>query len=470
LKLADSRIFIFLTAALLAAVSFLRIRGFQDPTGGDGYFYLKQSEWLANHFQFYHADYSLVFLPLALLYKITGSTLLAYQIISSLNFFIILLSAGFFANLGLQSLSKFSRAFFGAVLVIALSFQTPVLRISFEFVKNGFALSLFLVAGICICLRKNRTALVLGLLAALSHKTVALMFLLSMTLFFLTWARRRKWFLALASLISILVLLLNPRLLNHVTIYFTDLKLEPARSLFMLNSHLVWSHIAMIALWLLCFAFKINDINKSAKTSGSKKAFVITLLVFTLMPLLPIYGGSNYEIKWRMMIFSFCFAMILYGFALFYTKNKLVIIGTLIASVLLASNEWFNETGFPWVAAWSQHAPNVESLTEFVKPGEELITHHGMQFYVDYKTPIRAKSLLTPNALPKFQLAYIPEFYLLKPDTADTINQMKLISIGTSYGLFYYEDFQGLIKQYPILGDQKNIFKVRPGFVESYSN
>lgn len=460
--------FILITAALLAAVSFFRVHGFHDPSGGDGYFYLKQTEWLISHGQFYHADYSFLFLPLAILTKLTGSSLMAYQLLSCVNLLLILMAVGFFSLISFSSFKSYQQVLLAVALLVAFSFQMPVQRLSVEFIKNGFAFGLLLI-GIALLQKKYlKTALVLIAMGALTHKLVALLVALGLFTFIFQRKNINKRFLILTAVAASILLAANPRLLKHAANFFDLISIEKMDSLFSPNSHLIWSHVALIFFWLIVFVIQIKKINRSHNLPDYQKTTFLTLFVFAVMPLIPVFAGSNAEIKWRLMISSFCFSFVLFLAALTFLTNKKVILSTIAISLILMSYEAKNISGYPWISPISYQLENAEALTAYVKAGEELIAHHGIEFYIDYKTTIRAKSLLTPGQPPKYQVAYIPKFFLLSPDLADAINQIKLMQVGPEYGLFYYADFQELLKNNVVLKHWKNVFKIRPEFVQSY--
>ncbi len=455
---------IYLTAALLAAVTFFRLHAYLDPSGGDGYFYLKQTQWLAQHFAFYHSDYSFVFLPLALLTKVGFSALTAYQLVSCLSYFVILSCLGFFTFKNLDLFPKYKIGITLA-LVIAFSFQTPLLRLCFEFIKNGFAISLFLLASVFFDKKNYRWALAVVILAALTHKTVALIFIFSLAVLILSLPRISKKLIALGALVVAAGVALNPRLLKHLLNFTQQIQIENIRSLFSMNSHLNSLHMLCLLLWLI---ISISQVKKFKLENNLKKSFLFILLLFSLIPLLPVFGGANAEIKWRLMIFSFCFSFILYTFALAKIRNQKIVIASLLVSLGLMSYEFSYQSGYPWIISASREVPDLQRLNDFVKPGNELITHHGMQFYIDYQTPIRAKSLLDPKQPPLYQVAYLPEFFLRNENVKDSIYQRMLVQLGPNYGLFYYEDFKEIVKEFPYLSHWKNTYKIRPDFVQSY--
>ncbi len=57
---------------------------------------------------------------------------------------------------------------------------------------------------------------------------------------------------------------------------------------------------------------------------------------------------------------------------------------------------------------------------------------------------------------------------LFDPTISDEINQIEIISLGSNYGLFRYEEFQQLMRMYPLLDHWRNRFQLRPDFVPEY--
>ena len=274
-KLSDS-ILILVTAAILAAVSFLRLHEYADPSGGDGYFYLKQTEWLVKHGQFYHADYSFLFIPLALVAKLTGSPLMAFQFVSCLSYFIILLAVGLIAVRSFQIFSTKQKLFLAMTLMIAFSLQMPVQRLTFEFIKNGFAVALLLSSFILLQRSYLKTALALGALAALAHKTVAIICLLGILVFLVQKSKIKARFIAAVLGFAAIILAFNPRFLKHATNFLNQIRLENITSIFGLNSHLLWSHVLLCLFWLSFYAFKNKKLAQENQHSEFQKPILFS--------------------------------------------------------------------------------------------------------------------------------------------------------------------------------------------------
>lgn len=205
----------------------------------------------------------------------------------------------------------------------------------------------------------------------------------------------------------------------------------------------------------------------------TRQKILLIILFFSLFPFLPIFSKTNVEIKNRLFLMSFILSSIIFILSLPHIHNKILRNGLLtLSSIFLLINlkPYLNKNTplFPLAQHWSIQIENLDQLTTIVLPQEELITHHGLQFYVDYKTPIRARSLIAKNRQPQYQIAYVPPFYYLNPTLADEIKQIELLSLGANYGLFKFNEFQQLMRLYPILRHWKNEFPERPDFVSDY--
>lgn len=453
--------------AAWAAICFFKVYQSSDPTGGDGYFYLKQIDWLADHFQFYHADYSFFFLPTALIYKIAGSSLLAYQIVTSFSLFLMTTSLGLiFLDQISWVQSRAVRIIISVVFALVVAMQACTLKLSFEFAKNGLAQG-FLLFGIYLYLEKHyKTCLVFFLLAALTHKLMILFLLLFGFFKLVDLYRWRKPSLKMAMIgltffcLSILAaLIVFPRLAKHIQNFYDHFYIEKTFFMYFENQLVARPLIALTFFWLLLGCFFLLK---------RKSALFSTLIFSALLPFLPLFAGYNIEIKYRLFLQSFTFAAIVFAGSLPFIKKQKLQVGLVFLSLVLLSYEATTYSGFPWIMNWSDKIRNLDQLNQHVAATDELVTHHGLQFYIDYKTPIRARSMVAQNRKPRYQIAFTPAFYHLNADLSDEIRQIEILSLGSSYGLFEYDDFQSLMKQFPMLSDWRNQFQVRPDFVQDY--
>ncbi len=469
-------LFIFTTAAAWAAVCFFKVFQASDPSGGDGYFYLKQIEWLADQHQFYHADYSLIFLPLAVLYKLTGSSLLAFQIVTSISLFLISSSVGFVFYRSLldkknetSKMPLWKATLLCCFFTLVFSMQASVLKLSFEFAKSGFAKGILLCGIASYYFDRRKLGFGLLLIAALTHKIAAIFFVVAGCSFLVDWffktenRRSRNLlgiFFGFAGLFFFAsIIILFPRMALHFQSFLNHLTFEKF-VLGQLENQLVGRFLILItALWLLTGLIQFRKMKSSALGAT---------LLFSIVPFLPVFGGYNIEIKYRLLLMSFTFSAI--GFVMTWPTIKNNYLQRLIMMITLTvlSFQAFQYSGFPWIMKWSERIKNLDQLQERVSPKDELVTQHGLQFYIDYKTRIRARSMISAERAPVYQIAYTPEFYHLNPTLSDELKQIEIISLGDSFSLFEYEEFQNLMKEYPMLADWRNQFQVRPSFVQDY--
>lgn len=462
---------VFLTTAAWAAVCFLKVHQAADPSGGDGYFYLKQIEWLVQNQEFYHADYSFVFFPLAFLYSITGSSLLAFQIVTSLSLFLIT------SNLGLlffQSLDQMKppwplwrRLLLTCFFVLILSMQGSVLKLSYEFVKSGFAQALTMIAITLFIFKKRTISFLFLLLAALTHKIAGVFFVLVIALLFTEHLRQRKTFSIKNIVLTItagfgiaaLVFLISPRLVKHLQNYISHFSIEKVFLGQIENQLLGRFLIVLTVLWLFIGILQYRRL---------KNPIVLSMIVFSIVPFLPLFGGYNIEIKYRLLLISFTFAASVFVLAWPTIQTAYPKRLTMLVTLAILSFQALQHTGFPWIMKWSERINNIDQLQFRVDPKDELVTQHGLQFYIDYKTKIRARSMVSAMRKPVYQIAYTPEFYHLNPTLSDEIRQIEILSLGDSFALFKFDEFQDLMKQYPVLADWRNQFQVRPDFIQDY--
>lgn len=479
--------FVLLITAAWSAVGFFKIHQFNDPTGGDGYFYLKQLQWLGDHYSYYHRDYSFIFIPMAIIYKLTGQELFPYQLMTSLSYFLILsVVALLFYRVLIKIINKkYWQMILVFCFVILVGLQVPLLKLCFQFVKNGLAVAFLLLAIFFQLEKRNRLSILCWVLAGLTHKVLALLglgYLLvqAASLVFRSEKRDRSLSVIMSALIGgavvaiIAVPFVFPSLTKHLSHFISRVSLG---SFFIFSENNLISN-TVITLTLMWLIVGVVLHHKSHRAMG------VCLTIFGLIPFLPLFSGDNIEIKNRLFLMSFVMALFMLLVSLSQRVNQEVLFlkgqrqhclacGLLILSglILLASIQQDRHTlfkEFPWVQEWSRKIENLDQLTAMVSPNEEVVTHHGLQFYIDFKTPIRARSLIAENRQPQYQIAYVPPFYHLNPSLSDELKQIEILNLGPNYGLFEFKEFQQLMRLYPILAHWRNQFQIRPNFVSDY--
>lgn len=340
ISLKFKNILVSLQAAVLTAVCFLIVRQANDPTGGDGYFYLKQMEVLGNSLQFYHADYSFIFVPLVCLYKITGNSLLSYQLITCASYFLILyvLGCGFSMAFGRYSLSL------TALGLVTVGIQPALLHLCFEFAKNGFAIAMLLFGMHLYRQKKVTVSILFFLIALLTHKIVVLFLGFMILTYTITKVKSKKSIviLGIGTLATLFVVyLVFPNLSYHLQNYYLNFKFE-VQPFFMNESHLISNlNLLLIFIWLGLAVPFLKQESREIKTS---------LLIFSVLPFLPIFSGLNIEIKYRLFLVSFVLSTLLFIYVLRDFKSEFLKAGALIFSLMVLLFTGLSDNSFPWIA------------------------------------------------------------------------------------------------------------------------
>lgn len=132
--------FFFLAAFFL----YYRLRLFQEPSGADGFFYLKQIQSLSESFSFYYQDYSFAFFIPSILNLVLNNPLLSFQLTcilvwAGIGFLVLKLAE-------IEFTDKVSKTIFSIFLVILLSVNTLAIDLSFVFLKTAVGLFFFLLS------------------------------------------------------------------------------------------------------------------------------------------------------------------------------------------------------------------------------------------------------------------------------------------------------------------------------------
>lgn len=424
---------------------------------------------------------------MAFIYKLTGQALLSYQLITSLSYFLILfvMTALFYQVLIKIINKKYLQIALTSCFVFFIGWQVPLLKLCFQFAKNGLAVGLLLLAIFFDLEKRKRLAVLCLTLALLTHKVLALLGLGYLLVQGASLVIRNKNNIRLLSLIMggfvlsavvavFAIPFIFPSLTNHLSHFLSRVSLG---SLFIFTESNLISKTALM-LTLILFIIGVILHHKS------HRVMVVCVTVFGLIPFLPLFSGDNVEIKNRLFLMSFVLAIFIVlvslshrakqellflksQMQLWWARGFLILSGlVLFASIQQDRRTLFNE--FPWVQEWSHKMENLDQLVAVVSPKDELVTHHGLQFYIDFKTPIRARSLIAEDRQPKYQIAYVPPFYHLNPGLSDELKQIEILSLGPNYSLFDFKEFQQLMRLYPILAHWRNQFQIRPRFVTDY--
>ena len=470
-----SKVVSVLLATALGAGLFWMLSRFPDPSGANGYFYLKQTEVLANQHQFYFKDRSLAFLGLVTLYKLLGSSLFAFRAAISLTFVALLL--------GMQALmDSWSDApektpilrLLGFLLIsILVCTNDRCIELVLTFYKNFFALTLFVWA--LAWFSKNKVFSAALLIAALlSHKSIFLLALVFGASYGVGRFDRKKLFdrkkviVAFGSVVALLALFLvfferSQAYLLSLSGYFA----KSAVGLQWLKTHLhddrgFLTLYVSAAIFLLAWFWVRRTTPTQLRFFGDA---VWLLILLTIHPFqMPGPGGPAYRILILLPVLLLPFIVTL---AFQVRTRSAILLATAVFLVQVTQlNSVRTATFAHFIPNWSSFSGEVQNVKSYVTSSDHLTSHHGLEFYVDYITGIRSRSFISDDPKKEsFRLAFVPDWLISESLARDEINQLKLMDLGKNYVLIHESDWMTIRERYLITSYWKNPEDRRPAFI-----
>lgn len=468
-----SRLFYFLVFGLSSLSTlwlWYFLREFSDPSGANGYFYLKQIETIASGLGFYFKDYSLAFFLPVLFMKLIGDSLLSFQLSICTVWFALISGCGLLVRNILQPIKSWSQIILALGASTALVCTTQLYEFNLTFFKNAFALNLIIWGFVFFYsrisqIRRLSLAGLLFLAALLSHKSMLL--ILALTGF--AWLVQKISFKRLALLALGFGALLGLFLwqfekasayLKVLFHFFTG----PSQwwrwfeRIHSTNSEMQLCLI-LFAVTFVVYIFLRRRIPQSQRLFADTAA---TVLFVALHPFqLPGPNGPSYRLI--LMAPAFGIPLLAVCLAQLHSKFSLNAIPLLAFAIQPFLGTKFLDDVF---TPWSAMREDVLQIKEFVNPEDHLTSHHGFEFFIDYTTGIRSRSFLSDHPEKRdFRVAYIDESWLRDPDAQRAIRAHALLEIGSEYILIPEADWQELVKTYHIPFHWKNPSQHRPDYI-----
>lgn len=465
--------------SLVAAVAtFLRLRAYNDPPGLNGYFYLKQTKTLAESGTFYFGDHSLSFLPLVLLRWLTGSELLAFQ--TGIPLMLLAAGAGLCFLVERIPAHAAEKAITQLAILLALYSSSFFAEFALNFFKNLTAATLLVWCAGFLLGGRRRSAFVFFVLAFLTHKSVALVG----GLFLAAWAAGQLWRLRRQRdwrVIGALAAAAAAALVFGLIFLFHFPKaqafLEFARSTFSdpANRSRWWMHVFRVlpqrgAEAIAWAAFLAGALAGWRFLPTPARLIAATGLLLFLFAVHPFQTVGPATLGYRQLLLLPILLYPLGAFVLYFPARY-----RLAALLPLLAVFYFNfaPLGFKPNSVAKQIRPfsdlqaGVEKIPEVVRPEHHLTSHHGLEFYIDYKTNIRSRSFLAAEDFtgPKFRVVYMPRRLLRGGPARDEIDQANLLSLGKGYFLLSEEDWEEIDSQFDLPFSWKNLLGRRPAHV-----
>lgn len=475
------RLFLWLDAVCVMApplVLLWALSRTSDPSGVNGYFYLKQTETIANLHELYFKDRSLAFAPLVLLYKLTGSSLLAFRLgiagtsaalLAGLR--ALIFAHGADAAPGAPS-ARDARdpaahlAFWLAAASCCLSLH--LIEFSLTFFKNFFAFA-WLIWALALQYRRPRAAGACLAVALLSHKSMfllAVVFAGARALRGLTWHRLLLGSAALAGLLGLFALTFE-----RATAYLRALTGFISPTPVGLNWVLarLRSDPGVLAIYATAAAFLLLYPVLRRRLDARARAFGGALFALVLIAGHPFQAPGASGPAYRLLILLP--VLLAAGFAtlaLQARRSRWAIAACLaVLAIQLPQARGLNSRLIArYVPRWSPLRADAIRIRDYVRPEDHLTSHHGLEFFIDYVTGIRSRSFLSEHPeKADFRLAYAPSWLIEAGLARDELNQAKLADFGANYVLIPEADWTAISRRYLVAYHWKNPEAHRPAHI-----
>ncbi len=448
-----------------------------DPPGADGYYYLKQIESLCSGSGYYYKDRSLAFLVPATFTVLTGNALDALRLSIAVTAALLIMVGGLLAFVlaAAAELTGRARVTVSLVSAFALACSLTVYEFTFEYYKNAFALLLLMSSLIVMygcptdAKRRPFIAALLVIGAFLSHKSTIFFVMVYALLWFLRNITRRNFVILLVlgavSLATFLVFFEQGR---YYLLALPAFLTQPVPWLDWLGYTMRKDVALFITLGtdFLTVAFYVLH---RGEVPMRVALLFDSVCVVCAAAFIPFFTPGPAGPVYRVLLFSPLFLLPVMLIGMVRTNSRNMMIGTGVVLVLFLSQVFIDHNRLSsHFASWSCLDKEIGLLSKHVTLKDHLIAHHGLEFYVDYRTGIRARQFVGSDDRKRcFRLAYIPDG---RPGGIgrEALNSSKLEQIGDSYALFSEEDWQYIVVHYRIKPHWKNPTAVRPDYIPDY--
>ncbi len=462
----------FFLIAIWSVKNFFFLTSYNEPSGTDGYFYLKQILSLSRFSQFYFQDHSLAFwLPVGL-NAIFKNELLAYQASIVITMSLIGLALGILGFLFSPPLKQPKNAvlkFLSLVAVFGSLFSNYFLfELGYNYLKTSVGLMFFMFGVCCFEFQTHQKKLtlalgaVLFLLSILAHKTTFVLIGLYV-LVHLRW-RRHYWYLsvALAAFGWGFASVLYPSGKQYLLFLVTQQIATPDQFLPWLKwlvSEKNWLCMGPFLTLLGFLSVLFLPEARAKRIAGF--SFLLGFIAWN-----PFLVQNLDAPTYRLAIIHWGITpSILVALWVNSQSRALRYFGIILAGFVVASFK-YGPSIHGFFKGYSKMDGEVQSLTEFVKQGDHLTCHHGLEFYVDFKTPIRCRSFISSQGgQKKWRLVWAPLQRGAWTRARVLLNAEAPLRLGRDYFLMPEERWVEIASDYNLRLNWRNPMEMRPSHI-----
>lgn len=442
-------------ALFFSLIQFIRLRQFQDPTGADGYFYLKQIQSLSEHGQFYYKDYSLSFLLPSILNLALHDPLLSFQLATCLCLGVTAwLSERVFTKL--VATASLAQRLFVAALFGVMIFNPDFSRLSFLFLKTSSGLA-FLMAGLLFVFDR-RWALAIGcaVAAILCHKIFVIFAVIAGVA--ILFAERKTLLAAAAGASIVLGLLIYPKMVSQITHASSQFDYSKFSTLaFSLRPHESTVMIADLLAAMLAFIFLV-------RRSGPRWLLALAI-AFLIAPAVFPDSLESATVSFRLLVVSVPFFWIVVSRVAVANRWFWPVLIAFVALGLFDRRGRLEDQIFPW----SQRIPDVHALTERIPADALIYAPHGVEFYIAYRTSFRPRSFLVdPKGRETYRIAFVGPYLHEDGEIKDDLENYAIAKMGNDFRVYTNKDWNALNDLHRLTPLAPNLLQPKPDFIADY--
>lgn len=479
-KKAAAPLALYFTFAL--AITFALLQ-WPDPTSPDGYFYFKNIQELSAFRGFYFHDYSLSFLLPSALNLLLRNVHLAWALGIGLSMASCPFSLAVIASAGREKRAHFLELV--AFASLALVVQFPFVELGIGYYKNFFAMAVSLAALACFAhglhgaSHKRRwgiLAAAMGFIALLCHKTMlfwlgmlfAVIFSPELYQIFRQRVSRRAFLLAgaTASLVMVAIISIVYRKFAPQLIEALSFDSDPDPFRFWLTHSLEEEAAFAVATYLswASWGFFLVRFLRSPREQWISFAAFTALIALVYHPFqLPGSNGLHYRL-WMLLptLPAYCLVSIAQAVPR-YLRVALALL--LLGAGIYEWSDVRDNLRADFVP-YSAIRAEVKRIPEFVSPEDRLYCRHGLEFFVDFETPIRCRSFVDQNPRPNtWRVAFIKD--IRNRGAIRLLKEASPLAIGAHYLLIKERTWQEVIAKFQIRPGNDNPSAVRPSFIHN---
>jgi hypothetical protein len=460
--------------AIIFALFSAYLAQFPDPSGTNGYYYLKQISQIGQGKGYYFHDYSIAFLFPAGLVFLGVTPLFSFAL--SVALVGTLIAAGACAlNLSLTAATEKRWSTIAALfLVLAGQFlNMQFYELTMNYLKNSMAL-LFLIWSMVFLIQWKReqrrsfliAAAIFALGAFFSHKTSVLFIGIVGLVYFIRFPTKKAILLGAAVVVVsagiFLAFYTNSGELVASLLGFLQKSPNASMDWFQHKLHSDPSYCSMIFLNLASFIYYTF---KRAEFDKISTVIIDSICLIALISLQPFQMPGANGPAYRIMLLISVFAVPVLAASLSGRKQDIALYAmvlTFIVSPMVQGQ--FHPNKF--VPLLSRLKEDFRAISDQVTSDDHLIVQHGLEFFIDFHHNIRARQYASEDSSKRqFRILDFATMSFRERAAIPALQERAIAVLNFRFCLVKEEDWRQVVSTYSIKHSWQNPIAMRPKYL-----